>query len=149
VKADETDDGQKRGSHRPSPKSTGQSTLANLGKFSPKKAQAAAVETDRALQGQLQRQHEEICQFHEMVDQLSQAGTPPATPPKVHQSPLPGQVAYTQHCYYVSPPTPGSSPVHGYQQVHCPTQSMPAMPIQTGNRIPPQYPTPMSASPAW
>jgi len=61
VKADETDDGQKRGSHRPSPKSAGKSTLANRGKFSPKKAQPAAVETDRALQGQLQRQYEEIC----------------------------------------------------------------------------------------
>jgi len=80
---------------------------------------------------------------------LSQAGTPPATPPKVHQSPLPGQVAYTQRCYYVSPPTPGSSPVLGYQQAHYPIQPMPAMPMQTGNRIPLQYPTPMSASPAW
>ena len=143
VKADETDDVQKRGSHRPSPKSAGKSTLANREKFSPKKVQAAAVETDRVLQGQLQRQHEEICQLHEMVDHLSQAGTPPATLPKVHQSPLPGQVAYTQHCYYMSPPTPGSSPVHGYQQVHYPKQSMPAMPMQTGNRIPPRYPTPM------
>jgi len=114
VKADETDDGQKSGIHRPSPKSTGKSTLADFGKFSPKKAQAAAVQTHRALQGQLQRQHE-ICQLHEMVDHLSQAGTPPVTPPKVHQSPLPGQVAYTQHSYYVLPPTPGSSPVLGYQ----------------------------------
>jgi len=143
VKVDETDDGQKSGSRRPSPKSTGKSTLANCGKPSPKKAQAAAVETDRALRGQLQRQHDEICQLHEMVDHLSQAGTPP----KAHQSPLPGQIAYNQRCYYVSSPTPGSSPVLGYQQVHYPTQSMPAMPIQTGNGIPPQHPTPMSASP--
>jgi len=99
VKADETDDGQKRGSHRPSPKSAGKSTLANRGKFSTKKAQAAAVETDHALQGQLQRQREEICQLHEMVDQLSQAGTPPVTLPKVHQSPLPGQVAIAITCH--------------------------------------------------
>ena len=106
------------------------------------------LETHRALQGQLQRQHE-ICQLHEMVDHLNQAGTPPATPPKVHQSPLPGQVAYTQHCYYLSPLMPGSSPVLGYQQAHYPIQSMPAMPMQTGNRIPPQYSTPMSALPAW
>jgi len=148
VKANETDDGQKGGSHRPSPKFAGRSTLANHAKFSPKKAQPAAVETDLALQGQLQRQHEEICQLHEMVDHLSQAGTPPETPPKVHQSPLSGQVAYTQHCYYVSPPTPGSSPVLGYQQVHYPTHLKPAMPIQAGSGIVPQYPTPVQASPA-
>ena len=34
-----------------------------------------------------------------MVDQLSQAGTPPVTLPKVHQSPLPGQVAIAITCH--------------------------------------------------
>ena len=106
-----------------------------------------------SLQSQIQKQGKEICQLREIVSEFGQAGTPPSTPSRVQQLPLPGKAVYTQPTCHVSPPMYGRLSAYEYQQPCYPTPSKTASPIQIGNGILPQCPAlmanPSAPSASW
>ena len=130
--------------NRPPSKAAGTPTSPEREKASSKKARHSSTTTERALQSQIQKQGKEICQLREIVSELGQAGTPPSTPSRVQQLPLPCQAVYTQPTYHVSPPMYGGLWAYEYQQPCFPTPPKAASPIQTGNGILPQCPALMA-----
>jgi len=129
---------------RPSSKAAGTLTSPDRGKASLKKARHSSTATERALPSQIQKQGKEICQLREMVSELSQAGTPPSTPSRVQQLPLPGQAVYTQPTYHVSPLLYGRPSAHECQQPCYSTPPKAASPIQAGSGFLPQCPALMA-----
>ena len=124
--------------NRPPSKAAGTPASPERGKVSSKKARHNNTTTERALQSQLQKQGKEICQLREIVSELNQTGTPPSTPSRVQQLPLPGRAVYTQPAYHVSPPMYGGPSAYECQQPCYPTPPKAASPIQTGIGILPQ-----------
>jgi len=130
--------------NRPPSKAAGTPTSPERGKVSSKKARQNSTATERALQSQVQKQGKEICQLREIVSELSQAGTPPSTPSKVPQQPLPGQAVYTQPTYHVSPSMYGGPLPHECQQPCYLTPPKATSPIQTGSGFLSQCPALMA-----